>query len=120
LIAAAKIPADRAEALPLQIEPETLAAWRAEAIAHTLIDVREPWETELCRIDGSLDLPMGEIQESLDRIPNDRPVVVLCHHGMRSMQVVGWLRGQGLGNATNLRGGIELWAARVEPGMRRY
>ncbi|MCA3263875.1 MAG: sulfurtransferase [Telmatospirillum sp.] len=104
----------------MQIEPETLAAWRAEAVVHTLIDVREPWETELCRIDGSLDLPMGEIQESLDRVPNDRPVVVLCHHGMRSMQVVGWLRGQGWDKATNLRGGIELWASRIDPGMRRY
>jgi len=120
LSAAAKIAVDTTEALPLQIEPETLAAWRADAVAHTLIDVREAWETELCRIDGSLDLPMGEIPESLDSIPKDRPVVVLCHHGMRSMQVVGWLRGQGWGNATNLRGGIELWATRVEPDMRRY
>jgi rhodanese-related sulfurtransferase len=120
LIAAAETRTAAAEALPLQIEPETLAAWRADAVEHMLIDVREPWETELCSIDGSLDLPMGEVQEALDRIPNDRPVVVLCHHGMRSMQVVGWLRGQGRNNATNLRGGIELWAARVEPDMRRY
>ncbi len=120
MIAEAKIPAAEIAALPLQIEPETLATWRAEGIALTLIDVREPWETELCRIDGSLDLPMGEIQESLDRIPDDRPIVVLCHHGIRSMQVVGWLRGQGWNNATNLRGGIALWADRVDPGMRRY
>lgn len=120
MIAAAGISAAKAEALPLQIEPETLAAWRAEAVAHTLIDVREPWETELCRIDGSLDVPMGEIEDSRDRIPNDRPVVVLCHHGIRSMQVVGWLRGQGFDGATNLRGGIALWADRVEPDMRRY
>lgn len=118
--AAAKIATAATATLPLQIEPETLAAWRAESVAHALIDVREPWETELCRIDGSLDLPMGEIQDSLDAIPNDRPVVVLCHHGMRSMQVVGWLRGQGWDNATNLRGGIEMWAERVEPDMRRY
>lgn len=114
------IAAPQIDTLPLQIEHEILAAWRADSVAHTLIDVREPWETELCRIDGSLDLPMGEIAESIDLIPKDRPVVVLCHHGMRSMQVVGWLRGQGWNNATNLRGGIELWAARVAPGMRRY
>jgi rhodanese-related sulfurtransferase len=120
LIAVANIAATETQALPLQIEPEALAAMRVDAVAHVLIDVREPWETELCRIDGSLDLPMGEIQESLDQIPNDRPVVVLCHHGIRSMQVVGWLRGQGWNNATNLRGGIALWADRVDPGMRRY
>jgi rhodanese-related sulfurtransferase len=120
LIAEVKMPTAETAALPLQIEPEDLAAMRAGAIAHTLIDVREPWETELCRIDGSLDLPMGEIDESLGRIPNDQPVVVLCHHGIRSMQVVGWLRGQGFNNATNLRGGIALWADSVDPGMRRY
>lgn len=118
--AAAELSTAEPDALPLQIEPDTLAAWRAEGFAHALIDVREPWETEICRIDGSLDVPMGEFADALGRIPNDRPVVVLCHHGMRSMQVVGWLRGQGWNNATNLRGGIDLWAARVYPGMRRY
>lgn len=107
-------------ALPLQIDPEMLAQWRADNVQHMLIDVREPWETELCRLEGSVDLPMGEIQDAIERIANDRPVVVLCHHGMRSMQVVAWLRGQGMENAVNLRGGIEMWAQRVEPDMRRY
>jgi rhodanese-related sulfurtransferase len=108
------------QALALQIAPEDVAAWRMQGVPHHVLDVREPWEVELCRIDGSIDIPMGDVPAAVDTLPADAPLVVVCHHGMRSMQVVSWPRGQGMETATNLAGGIDLWAQRVDPAMRRY
>jgi rhodanese-related sulfurtransferase len=104
----------------IEMTAEDLAAWRQAAAPHSVLDVREPWETDTCRIDGSLLLPLGTLPQSLDRLPQDRPLVVVCHHEMRSMQAVMWLRSQGFENAVNLRGGIDAWARQVEPRMGTY
>lgn len=100
--------------------PDDLAAWRQSDTPHAVVDVREPWETDICRIEGSLTLPLGTLPQSLDQLPRDKPVVVVCHHGMRSLQAVMWLRSQGFENAVNLRGGIDAWARQVEPRMATY
>lgn len=103
-----------------EIDVDTLADWRMNGVAHALIDVREPWEAEICAISGSLNIPLAELAESLDMIPSDRPVVAVCHHGIRSADAVAWLRAKGIDEAVNLIGGIERWALRVAPDMRRY
>ncbi|HWE84812.1 MAG TPA: rhodanese-like domain-containing protein [Terracidiphilus sp.] len=86
-----------------------------------LIDVREPWEFETAHIEGSVLMPMGDVparaQQELD--PDER-LVVLCHHGQRSLNVTAWLRNQGFENVQSLRGGIDAWAALVDPSVGRY
>jgi len=86
-----------------------------------LIDVREPWEFETARIEGSLLMPMGDVpsraHQELD--PEER-LVVVCHHGIRSMNVTVWLRNQGFEHTQSLRGGIDAWSAEVDPAVARY
>lgn len=86
-----------------------------------LIDVREPWEFATAHIEGSVLMPMGDVparaHQELD--PEER-LVVLCHHGMRSMNVTVWLRNQGFEQAQSIRGGIDAWSAEVDPSVPRY
>jgi rhodanese-related sulfurtransferase len=85
-----------------------------------LVDVREPWEHELCRIEGAKLIPMGSIQANLQALDVDEDVVCYCHHGMRSMDVAVWLRGQGVQRAKSLAGGIERWSLEIDPRVPRY
>jgi sulfur-carrier protein adenylyltransferase/sulfurtransferase len=85
-----------------------------------LIDVREPFETQIAQIDGSELIPLGSLEQCLDRIRTDVPVVVYCHHGTRSDQAAVFLRQHGLRNVQNLDGGIDAFAAREDPTMARY
>jgi rhodanese-related sulfurtransferase len=103
-----------------EIDVTTLADWRRDGTGHVLVDVRESQELAVCRIEGSLDIPMGEIPGRVEEIPGDRPVVVMCHHGGRSAQVVRWLSARGMDNVVNLRGGIDAWACEIDPTMGRY
>jgi len=86
-----------------------------------LIDVREPWEYSTTHIEGSVLIPMGEVparaHQELD--PEER-LVVVCHHGIRSMNVAVWLRNQGFEQAQSLRGGIDAWSVQVDPTVPRY
>lgn len=106
--------------VPLEIEVERLDAMRRTGEDHVLLDVREPWETELVSLDGSLTIPMRMIPGRIADLPKDKPLVVMCHHGGRSAQVMMWLRQQGYDQATNLSGGIDAWARRIDPDMRTY
>lgn len=108
------------EKLPLQIDVHELARWREAGVPHVVLDVREPWETALCLIDGSITVPLGSVPEAVDRLPDDKPIVVTCHHGMRSLQAVNWLRRNGRARAVNLAGGIDAWARGVDPAMTLY
>ncbi|HMG50237.1 MAG TPA: rhodanese-like domain-containing protein [Inquilinus sp.] len=103
-----------------EIDVATLAEWRRDGTGHCVVDVREPQELAACRLDGTIDIPMAEIPVRLEEIPGDRPVVVMCHHGGRSAQVVRWLSARGMDNVVNLRGGIDAWAREVDPTMGRY
>ena len=85
-----------------------------------LLDVREPWEHELCHIAGDLHIPMGEIPARLADIPQERPLIVVCHHGMRSYQVAEFLLARGFADVANLDGGIDAWARAVDPTLARY
>lgn len=85
-----------------------------------LLDVREPWEFDICRIEGSQLLPMGRIVSSLDRLDPERETVVICHHGIRSQQVAYFLERNGFSRIINLQGGVDAWARDVDPEMRAY
>jgi len=87
----------------------------------TLLDVREPWEFETARIDGAKLIPMGDVpsraHQELD--PEDH-IIVLCHHGVRSMNVTVWLRQQGFEKAQSMRGGIDAWSRQVDETVPKY
>ncbi len=87
---------------------------------HRVLDVREARELEICQLEGTLHIPMTEIQARVDELPTNHPLVVVCHHGARSQMVVDFLRSAGFDNAVNLDGGIEAWACEIDQSMRRY
>lgn len=106
---------------PVQLDASQVADALADGTeAVVLLDVREEWEVNLCAIAGSRHIPMNEVPERVDELPREGALVVVCHHGMRSMQVAQWLRAQGFDNAINLDGGIDQWARLVEPAMATY
>ncbi len=82
--------------------------------------MREPWETKTCRIDGSLLIPMGEVAARRDEVDRQAEVVVICHHGGRSLQVAQFLGEQGFARVHNLAGGVDAWAKTVDPSMPVY
>lgn len=84
-----------------------------------LLDVRNPWEYEICRIEGSQLLPLPQLPHRVAEISRGRKVVVYCHHGHRSLIATEFLRQEGY-DAVSMAGGIEDWAVEVEPGMARY
>lgn len=106
--------------LPLQIDGPTLDRIRQSNQDLMILDVREPWEVAICAIAGSVNVPLSTLPQNLNRLPERGPLVVLCHHGMRSMQAVAWLRQNGFENATNLQGGIDAWARQVDTSMATY
>lgn len=85
-----------------------------------LIDVREPWEYEICHLEQSLNIPMGQIAEHLGRVREAEECVLICHHGVRSMHVIGYLQQQGLDHLINLDGGIDAWARDVDTSLALY
>ena len=88
-----------------------------------LIDVREPNEYALTRIEGSQLIPMNTVPAAVTELEtksDEGLLVVFCHHGMRSANVTQWLRGQGVENVTNLSGGIDAWSTEVDPSVPRY
>ncbi len=102
-----------------ELNPVAAAALRDQQEVQ-LLDVREPWEHELCHIEGGLHIPMGQIPARLAEIAQDRPVIVVCHHGMRSRQVAEFLILQGFKDVANLEGGIDAWARSVDPALALY
>lgn len=108
----------------LQIGVAELQALCAAEVPPLLLDVREPWEAQLAsiRIEGidSRLLPMGQIPERLDELDPLQPVVVYCHHGMRSLQVVAFLQRQGFESVYNLAGGIDAWSQEADASVPRY
>jgi rhodanese-related sulfurtransferase len=85
-----------------------------------LLDVREPWEFDICCIDGSINMPMGQIPQRLDELPSGEEIIVICHHGVRSQQVIRYLQQQSLDRLVNLDGGVDAWARSVDPDMPVY
>lgn len=105
-----------------QISAVQLAEWlRDESRSRpVLLDVREPWEFETCKIEGSQSLPMRSIPQRLTELDADAEIVAICHHGMRSQQVAAFLEQNGFRKLYNLQGGVAAWAAQVDPKMPTY
>ncbi len=104
----------------MTVQELRVALTAEEAQRPLLLDVREPWEWELTHIDGSQHLPMGQIPTQFEDLDKSHPTVVICHHGVRSLQVVAFLQRLGFGNLHNLQGGIDAWARSVDPAVLVY
>ncbi len=103
------------------LRPAELKQYLATTDAEPLLlDVREPWEFQICRIDGSQLIPMGQLAAAMNALDPTRETVVICHHGIRSMQVARYLDYQGFDNVINLAGGVAAWAREVDPAMPTY
>jgi sulfur-carrier protein adenylyltransferase/sulfurtransferase len=105
---------------PLEVDVQQARVWLESPAPPVVLDVREPYEVALCRLPGSLTIPLGQMHERLDALPRDRAILVHCHHGSRSLQAAKFLRAHGFSRATSLRGGIHDWAEQFDPKMPRY
>lgn len=85
-----------------------------------LIDVREPWEFEICHLEQSINIPMGQIPQRYGELDTEQETVVICHHGVRSRQVIQFLQQFDFENLINLDGGIDAWARQIDPDMAVY
>lgn len=103
----------------LEISPAEVADLFTKG-AITLLDVRTPHEYELAKIPGSVRMDQALAQEIVQTWPKDAPIVTVCHHGIRSLDAVAYLRGHGFTNARSMRGGMEAWAVQVDPSVPRY
>jgi len=106
------------EITPTELAEKISATGRSGVV---LLDVREPVEYSLTRIEGSVLMPMGDVPSRANQeLDPDSHIITICHHGVRSMNVAVWLRNQGFERTQSLRGGIDAWAALVDPTMPRY
>jgi rhodanese-related sulfurtransferase len=107
--------------LPLEITPKEVKRLFDKRKGLRLVDVREPVEFEAARIEGAELIPMRSIPKALPLFEEEEDqIVVYCHHGMRSLQVVGWLREQGVENCASMAGGIDRWSLEIDPQVPRY
>jgi rhodanese-related sulfurtransferase len=104
----------------LEISPSELKKRLDAGEKLVLIDVREPWEYEICRIEGAKLIPMNTVPANLQSLDVEEPVICYCHHGMRSLDVAVWLQKQGVESARSLAGGIDKWSAEIDPKVPRY
>ncbi len=85
-----------------------------------LLDVREQWEWDKCHFDEAKLLPMGQIMANIDTFDKSAELVIICHHGIRSMQVARYFESIGFTNVINLKGGIDAWAKNIDSSMALY
>jgi len=107
---------------PTQLSPTDLAEWLRGENPPLLLDVREEGEHQFVALPGSTLIPLGQIPDRFREIEiwKDKDVVVYCHHGVRSLHAIGWLRQQGFTKLRNLSGGIDRWSCEVDPALPRY
>ena len=107
--------------MDFEISAEELKSQLAQTKAPRLLDVREPWEFQLAQIAGSHPIPMGEIPaRAHQELDPEEHIVVICHHGVRSLNVTHWLRQQGFEQVQSLRGGIDRWSRSVDSAVPTY
>jgi rhodanese-related sulfurtransferase len=104
-----------------EITPEEVKAKLDQGEELTLLDVREPWEFEAAHMDEAKLVPMGDVpSRAHQELDPEAHLVVVCHHGVRSMNVTAWLRQQGFEKAQSMRGGIDAWSLHVDGTVPRY
>lgn len=104
----------------MEITPAQVKALLDAGTPLRLVDVREPEEVEICRIEGAEPIPMRSIPQHLNDLEDGRPLIVFCHHGVRSLSVVEWLRRQGIEDCQSMSGGIDQWSREIDPKVPRY
>lgn len=103
-----------------EVTPTEVQARRSRGETFTLLDVREPWELELCAVAWATAIPMNEVPDRLAELDPGTPLVVMCHHGGRSLRVAQFLAQRGYQQVANLTGGIHAWREQIDPSMRPY
>lgn len=109
--------------LPYEVTAREVEDRRKGGEKLCLIDVREDFEWQICRIEGANLVPMNTVPGRLQELVNqadETPLIVYCHHGVRSLNVVHWLRRNGVDNCQSLAGGIERWSTEIDPAVPRY
>jgi rhodanese-related sulfurtransferase len=104
----------------LEIKPANVKERLDRGESLVLVDVREQWEYDVCRIEGARLVPLGSLAASLNTLPDVDEVICYCHHGMRSLDAAAWLRFQGFAKAKSMAGGIERWSVEIDPKVPRY
>ena len=104
----------------IEITPAAVKAKLVRGEKFAFVDVREPWEYEATRIEGSTLIPLRTIPASLPNLESAGEVILFCHHGMRSLDAANWLRAQGVSTARSMAGGIDRWSVEVDPKVPRY
>jgi rhodanese-related sulfurtransferase len=104
-----------------EIAPADVKTKLDQGEAFTLLDVREPWECEAAHIAGARLVPMGDVpSRAHQELDPEEHIVVVCHHGVRSLNVTAWLRQQGFEKAQSMRGGIDAWSRQVDRSVPLY
>ena len=114
-----KIPTMSAAPVP-DLAPAAVADRLRGTEPPLLLDVREPWEHEIARVEGARLVPLATLPGALDTLDRSREIVVLCHHGVRSLMAAEFLQRHGFARVANLRGGIDAWSDDVDPTVPRY
>ncbi len=104
----------------VQLTPQQVQDGLQKQPAPLLLDVREEDEVRLCALPGSLHIPMNLIPLRHNELPDDIPIIVYCHHGIRSLNVARYLAHVGFEHVANLQGGIDAWVRQIDPTMARY
>jgi rhodanese-related sulfurtransferase len=103
-----------------EISPAELKTRLDRHEAPLLLDVRQDWETQICRLPNAVHIPIEELERRVDELDPQDSIVVYCHQGVRSAAVAEYLRSVGFRDVQNLSGGLDLWARTIDPSMRRY
>jgi len=106
----------------LEISPQEVESRLREG-GIVLIDVREPEEAAIARIDKSILIPMQSVPAELQKLEgmaDETDLAILCHHGVRSLNVAAWLRQRGIENCFSVAGGIDRWSMQIDPSIARY
>ncbi|MGN6135500.1 MAG: rhodanese-like domain-containing protein [Aureliella sp.] len=107
---------------PLEVDVATVSKWLDERPEVALLDCREPAEAAIAKIDRAVLIPMSQWADAGSRLQEleGKHVVVMCHHGGRSLRVTQWLRANGFPDAQSMAGGIDAWALEIDPSTPRY
>jgi len=114
------IKTSHAEEQRIQIQPQDLAEGLKGSTPPRLLDVREPEELAIAKLEGAVQATQELVQELMARWPKDTPIVTYCHHGIRSLEAASYLIGHGFTNVRTLAGGIDAWAEQIDPALPRY
>ncbi len=107
--------------MDFEISAEQVQVMLKHGEKFTLLDVREPWELAKASLEGGKNIPMGDVpMRAYQELDPEDHIVVVCHHGMRSLSVTTWLRQQGFERVQSMRGGIDGWARTVDPKVPLY